>query len=115
MRMFAVLLVLAAFAGCGDDERAAAPAGPDDPVSAPPREPEPDSGPGTPPRECERLARRLAGLTVPAATEHATLKGCTLRVAVQDGEPQVLTEDFQPGRINVRVTGGVVTRLEFMG
>jgi hypothetical protein len=32
-----------------------------------------------------------------------------------DGEPQVLTEDFQPARINVRVRDNAVARVEFMG
>jgi hypothetical protein len=34
---------------------------------------------------------------------------------VLDGEPQMLTEDFSPGRINVRVRDDVVTGVAFMG
>jgi hypothetical protein len=55
------------------------------------------------------------GDPVEAATARAERRGCTLRVAVLDGEPQVLTEDFQPARINVRVVGGLVSAVEFMG
>jgi hypothetical protein len=55
------------------------------------------------------------GLLMPAATERAERRGCPLRVAVLDGEPQALTEDFSPARINVRVRDGIVRRVEFMG
>jgi hypothetical protein len=105
-----------AVAGCGDDtEEPAGPAGaPDEPVSSP-ADPAPPAGKSPSPKACRRLGRRIVGEPLEAATERAERRRCTLRVAVLDGEAQVLTEDFQPARINVRVRGGVITRLEFMG
>ncbi len=118
MRRAAVLLIAAAvaLASCGgDEERPAAPAAPDDPVMSTPAEPAAPAGPATSPKACERLGRRLTGVRVPAASDRAARRGCTLRVAVEDGAPLALTEDYSPQRINVRVRDGVVTGVEFMG
>jgi hypothetical protein len=114
--LLACCLALAA-AGCGGDgEEPAAPTrDPDAPVSSSPADPAPPAGKSPSPKACRRLGRRIVGEPLEAATERAERRRCTLRVAVLDGEAQVLTEDFQPARINVRVRGGVVTRLEFMG
>ncbi len=113
MRRLAALLAVAALAGCGgDEERPAAPAGPDEPVASEPGAP---AAPAAPPKECKRLGARLVGVPMPAASERAERRGCPLRVAVLDGEPQALTEDFSPSRINVRVRDGIVRRVEFMG
>jgi hypothetical protein len=117
MRLLAIAccLALGGAAGCGGDEEER-PAAPDrdDPVSAP-ADPAPDAGDPTPPRVCRRLGRRLVGAALADARERAQRRGCTLRVAVLDGEPQALTEDFQPARINVRVRDGAVTGIEFIG
>ncbi len=109
-RAAVVLLAVAALAGCGDEARPAA--SPDTPVSSAPGGP---IEPATPPRACKRLGRRLVGASLPSATARAERRGCALRVAVLDGEPQVLTEDFSPARINVRVRDDVVTGVAFMG
>ena len=115
-RAVPVLLAFAALAGCGDDEeRAAAPGGPDAPVSSGSVEPSAPATPPTPSRTCKRLGHRLVGATLPSATARAERRGCPLRVAVLDGEPQILTEDFSPSRINVRVRDDAVTGVAFMG
>lgn len=116
MRRLAVLLAVAAFAGCGgDEERPAASAGPDEPGASTPSDPSAPAAPAAPAKACKRLGRRLVGLAMPAASARAERRGCPLRVAVLDGEPQALTEDYAPARINVRVRADVVRRVEFMG
>jgi hypothetical protein len=116
MRRLAVLLAVGALAGCGgDEERPAASAGPDEPVTSSPSDPTTPAAPAAPANACKRLGRRLVGLRLPAASERAERRGCPLRVAVLDGEPQVLTEDYSPARINVGVRDDVVRRVEFMG
>jgi hypothetical protein len=108
-RRVLIVVAAAALAGCGDEER---PAGPDDPVVSETVAP---GAPAAAPKTCKRLSRRLVGMELPAAHKRAARKRCALRVAVQDGEPQALTEDYSPARINVRVRRGVVTGIEFMG
>jgi hypothetical protein len=112
-----VLVLVPTAAACGDDERASAPGDPDRPVSGPANAGGGDRT-GVEPaseRTCRRLARRLAGTGLEAARARASARGCTLRVAVRDGRGLALTEDYRPGRINVRVRDGVVTGVEFMG
>jgi hypothetical protein len=116
MRLVVLSCCLAlAAAGCGadDEEEPAAPPG-DQPVSSP-ADPAPPAGEPASRKACRRLGRRIVGDPLAAATHRAERRGCTLRVAVLDGEPQALTEEFQPARINVRVRDGVVSVLEFMG
>jgi hypothetical protein len=109
------LLTALALAGCGgDEERPAAPR-PDDPVASGPMDPVAPAEPPASDRACKRLGTRLIGMELPAATARAERRRCTLRVAVLDGEPQILTEDYSPARINVRVADGVVAGVEFMG
>jgi hypothetical protein len=113
-RLVVIALAAVALAGCGEDERRAATGSPDDPVSSAP-DPAAPAAPAASPKTCKRLSRRLVGMGLPAAHKRAAQKRCAVRVAVQDGEPQALTEDFSPSRINVRVRRGVVTGVEFMG
>jgi hypothetical protein len=116
VRPFLLACCLALFvAGCGDDEEQPVADDPDQAVSSTPDPAPPPAGEPTPPAECRRLGRRLVGDPVEAATARAERRGCVLRVAVVDGEGQALTDDFQPGRINVRVVGGLVSGVEFMG
>jgi hypothetical protein len=116
MRRLALLLALVAVAGCGgdDDERPAS-AAPDDPISSGPIDPDQPAAPAVSERACKRLGRRIVGAPLADATARAKARGCPLRVALLDGEPQALTEDFSPARINVRVEDDVVTGVEFMG
>jgi hypothetical protein len=114
MRLVAVSCCLALAAGCGGDAEEPAATDPDRPVSSPADQAAPAGDPASP-RACRRLGRRLAGQALADATARADRRGCTVRVAVLDGDPQALTEDFQPARINVRVRDGVVTGVEFMG
>ena len=116
LALLACCLVFAV-AGCGDaEDEASAPAGdPDQPGSSPADPAPPAAGKPTSTKACRRLGHRIVLDPVEDATERAARRGCLLRVAVLDGEAQILTEDFQPARINVRVRDGVVTGVEFMG
>jgi hypothetical protein len=113
--MCLAILATLAFAACGDDERPASAAPePDTPVSS--GDVEPGTAPALPPAPaCKRLGNRLVDEALPAAETRAAERGCTLRIAEIDGEPQALTEDFSPARINVRVRDGVITAIAFMG
>jgi hypothetical protein len=115
-RIACCLLLALTVAACGADEPAATSAGPDQPVSQPQR---PDaSAPAREPaseRTCRRLGRRLIGIEIDAAAARAGRRGCTVRIAVEDGRHLALTEDYQPARINLRVQGGAVAGVEFMG
>jgi hypothetical protein len=114
MRLVAIACCLVLAAGCGEDAEKPAATDHDQPVSSP-ADPAAPAGDPASPRACRRLGGRLVGEALEDATARADGRGCTLRVAVLDGEPQALTEDFQPARINLRVRGGVVTAVEFMG
>jgi hypothetical protein len=100
-----VLLLALVAAGCGSAEGAAV--NPDQPVQAPAQQDatvEPVD-----PAVCERLSRRLVGRTLADAQASARKARCALRVVSQDGQDLPVTEDFSPGRINVRVEAGKVT------
>ncbi len=49
------------------------------------------------------------GLTLEAAQELAENNNTTLRVTELDGEPQMVTMDYRPGRINASVKNNIVT------
>jgi hypothetical protein len=49
------------------------------------------------------------------AEKAAARQGCQIRVAVIDGEPQALTEDFRPDRLNVAIEAGEVTEIISIG
>lgn len=114
-RISCCLVLALAFAACSDEERPASAGDPDQPVSAPAVPSDPAGVEPASERTCRRLGQRLAGTGLAAATARASGRGCTLRVAVRDGRGLALTEDYQPARINVRVTDGTVTGVEFMG
>lgn len=70
-------------------------------------------GSGTYPRRVPKPAAspsELVGLSLEAAEEWAATHGRTLRVVDLDAHPgYVLTADFRPNRVTVRVLGGKVT------
>ena len=109
------LLLALTVAACGDDERAASPAGPDEPVAQTAPGGVAPALPVAGARSCRRAGRRLVGLDQASAMSLAERRGCTMRIAVQDGVHLALTEDYQPARINVRVRRGVVAGVVFMG
>jgi hypothetical protein len=100
--------------GAGEEEATAPPADPDQPISSP-ADPAPPAGKPAPIKACRQLGRRIVGGRIDDAIGRAERRGCPLRVAELDGEGQILTDDFQQARINVRVHDGVVTGVEFMG
>ena len=57
----------------------------------------------------------IVGLPVDEAREVVEAQGRDFRVAVIDGEDQVLTTDFVEDRVNVAVSDGVVEGVEFIG
>ncbi len=87
-------------AACGDDDDA------DDP-------------PATAPADDVELGEfdesLIVGLPVEEAEEVVEDEGWEFRIAVLDGEDQVLTMDFVPNRVNVAVDDGIVTGIEFIG
>jgi hypothetical protein len=113
MRALAICCLALALAACGEQEPAATPAGPDQPVSQPQLAPSAPAGERASERACRRLGRR--GVRVRDAQARASRRGCTVRIAIEDGRHLALTEDYQPARINVRVQDGVVAGVEFMG
>lgn len=57
----------------------------------------------------------IVGLPVDEAEQVADDEGFVFRIAVLDGEDQMLTMDFVPNRVNVAVDDGIVTGVEFVG
>lgn len=83
---------------CGDDA-------PDEPVATDPDDPEVG----------EFDESLIVGLPVDEAEQVVEDEGWVMRVAVIDGEDQVLTMDFVTNRVNVAVEDGIVTGVEFVG
>lgn len=57
----------------------------------------------------------IVGLPVDEAQAIVEDEGWVFRIAVIDGEDQVLTMDFVENRVNVAVDDGIVTGVEFIG
>lgn len=89
-------------AACGDDDADVA----DDP-------------PATAPADDIELGEfdesLIVGLPVDEAQEVVEDEGWVFRIAVLDGEDQVLTMDLVENRVNVAVDDGIVTGIEFIG
>lgn len=130
-RHLALLLIAAAalLAGCGDDDGGDDPAtSPDDVVSTTldpgqgettipdlPQNDDPAAVQCTGPPEGIFDATATIGTAVSAAMAAAESEGCSIRVAMRDGEGLALTEDFRPDRVNVAVEGGKVTEIVSIG
>ena len=108
MAAVCLLVVLALLAGCGEDD-AAAPAGPDTPVSSTPQ-PDPVAKPADP-AACQRLSRRVEGWSLERARARAERVRCPLRVVKLDGEALAVTDDYSESRINVVVDAGRITKV----
>jgi hypothetical protein len=63
----------------------------------------------------EPTATDYIGLSEEEAGALAFQNGVPFRVVVIDGESQMVTEDFLPGRINATVEAGIVTSYEVEG
>jgi hypothetical protein len=57
----------------------------------------------------------LIGLTVDEASTTAGAAGYSVRVVEIDGEPQAVTEDYSPTRINVATVDGLITAILSLG
>lgn len=55
------------------------------------------------------------GLSMDEATVEASKRGVPFRVVEIDGESQMVTEDFRPGRINAVVNNGFITSFSIEG
>ena len=59
----------------------------------------------------ERARGSLVGKDLDEAEAWADASGCRLVAAVIDGEPQVLTREYDPTRIQAELRGGEVVRI----
>ncbi len=57
----------------------------------------------------DRSSDGFVRLRVEKAGHRADLQGRTWRIVMLDGEPQAVTADYQPNRLNFTVEGGMVT------
>lgn len=55
------------------------------------------------------------GMSVPNAQAKATAANVPFRLVEIDGEPQAVTADYRPGRINAKVEKGVITEYTVEG
>ena len=109
----AALLILFALAGCGDDP-------PADPTTATAVEDENPlcAGLGSrlpEPDVLERAESLLVGEPLDAAERIAEQNGCHIAPTSIDGEPQALTREYDPTRIQVEVSAGEVRRVNGFG
>jgi hypothetical protein len=130
-RYLALLLLLAGalLAGCGDDAGGDQTSSePDDVVSTKldpgegeptipdlPQNDDPAAVQCTGPPEGVFDASATVGTKLTAARDAAETEGCSIRVAMRDGEGLALTEDFRPDRVNVAVGGDSVTEIISIG
>ena len=63
----------------------------------------------------EEFSKGLVGLCLDAAVLDAPTLGYEVRVARQDGEDLVVTDDLRENRFNVAVENGVITEVLFIG
>ena len=109
MAAICLLVLVALLAGCGEADDAAAPAGPDTPVTAPAvQDPVPQPAD---PATSERLGRRLEGWSLERARARAERERCPLRIVESDGVTLAVTDDYSESRINVSVDAGRVTKV----
>ena len=55
------------------------------------------------------------GLSFEAAQEQAETDGRSIRATIIDGEPQAVTADYRPGRINAEIEDNIVTNISVEG
>lgn len=67
------------------------------------------------PIEITAAETTLVGLSVDQAAKVAGENGWGFRVSTLDGEPQIMTDDYSPTRVNVAVTAGTVTAVDSIG
>ena len=61
------------------------------------------------------IALQVAGLSEAEAAAAAAAADVPFRAVERDGEPQMVTEDWRPGRINAVITAGVVMSYDIEG
>lgn len=94
--------------GCSDDSESSSGDLDSETVPSTPSVPDPGIPSGQGGAESPELEPYL-GLTEQEAGDLADEEGRPWRVTEIDGEPQIVTLDFSPDRLNFAITGGVVT------
>lgn len=121
----AAAALLLALAGCGDDSEettggavtgTSADSEPGEPTLPElPRNDDPAAVTCTGPPRGTFDATAIVGDPVADAKSAAAEQGCSVRVAMRDGEGLALTQDFRPDRVNVAVEDGEVTEIIDIG
>jgi hypothetical protein len=104
-----VVLLLIALAGCDEDSSGPSTTSADQPGEAPAQT---TSTAAPDPAACEKVSKKLEGLTLSEAKQRAERAGCPLRVVARDGEDLPVTQDFLEARINVKVEDDRVTSVD---